>query len=414
MGPRPSFSLLGFTYLPTSISEDSPAPSLRQMSGASTSIPEGPTPTPSKLRSSLTRDCSRFYLAAFGFFILEMVGGVLELGEGITIYEVAEKLYPHLLHRYPVTTTFDTALKWIQASMTEVKWEEAPQAEYLKGPIRTRRVYTEEDVNSLSKAGKTAIRHLQMRLPGIYAPCSAATAASTTESPTPTTERLYVAVAAAVDDTAASRVGWTHRGSPTPVAGERTPAPPVLRVRGGAPTSTMTATLDFVFEDVSDGCNRNVLSRATTDPAMDPLATGTKLGDGTGIIRGRIRGGGGVPGGGGRGKYGPVTGEGGGTGQAARGLGIDLEAVIWATVSAYITTAMDRAADITCAAIEARSDTEETGSGLLEVIKVHIQHICGVATDNEVPSIWAEVAGACTVASMMALTTQFLQTDFSE
>ena len=108
----------------------------------------------------------------------------MELGEGITIYEVAEKLYPHLLHRYPVTTTFDTALKWIQASMTEVNCEESPRAEYLKGTIRTRRVYAEEEVKYLSKAGKTAIRHLQARLPGLYAPRSAA---ATPVSPSPTT-----------------------------------------------------------------------------------------------------------------------------------------------------------------------------------------------------------------------------------
>ena len=48
----------------------------------------------------------------------------MELGEGITIAEVAGKLYPHLLHKNPVTTAFDTTLDWIQASMTEVKWEE--------------------------------------------------------------------------------------------------------------------------------------------------------------------------------------------------------------------------------------------------------------------------------------------------
>ena len=44
--------------------------------------------------------------------------------------------------------------------MTEVKWEESPRAEYLKGPTRTHRVYTEGDVKSLSEAWKTVIRHL--------------------------------------------------------------------------------------------------------------------------------------------------------------------------------------------------------------------------------------------------------------
>ena len=49
-------------------------------------------------------------------------GEVIELGEGIMIAEVAEKIYPHLLRQDPATTAFDTALDWIQASMTEVKW----------------------------------------------------------------------------------------------------------------------------------------------------------------------------------------------------------------------------------------------------------------------------------------------------
>ena len=57
------------------------------------------------------------------------MGGVLILVEGITISEVGEKLYLHLLHWDPATAAFDTALGWIQASMTEVKWEELPWAD---------------------------------------------------------------------------------------------------------------------------------------------------------------------------------------------------------------------------------------------------------------------------------------------
>ena len=44
------------------------------------------------------------------------------MGEVTTIVEVAEKLYPHLLRWDPATTAFYTALDWIQASMTEIKW----------------------------------------------------------------------------------------------------------------------------------------------------------------------------------------------------------------------------------------------------------------------------------------------------
>ena len=49
-------------------------------------------------------------------------------------------------------------------------------------------------------------------------------------------------------------------------------------------------------------------------------------------------------------------GPGGGTGQAAGGLGIDLEVVIWATISASGTAAMAMEANIPRAAVEARSD----------------------------------------------------------
>ena len=75
---------------------------------------------------------------------------------------------------------------------------------------------------------------------------------------------------------------------------------------------------------------------------------------------------------------------------------------------------MARAANITRTAIEARSATKETGGGFLEVINSHLQHTCGVATDDEVPAVWAEVAGAGTVTTKISLLTQFLQTDLSE
>ena len=76
-----------------------------------------------------------------------------------------------------------------------------------------------------------------------------------------------------------------------------------------------------------------------------------------------------APEGGGGGNDGPGPSEGGGIRQAAGGLGINLEAVIQATVSASVTAAMDEGADITRAAVEVRLATEETGGGLSEVIK---------------------------------------------
>ena len=59
--------------------------------------------------------------------------------------------------------------------MTEVKCKEAPREEYLKGPILTRRLYAEKNVDSLSKSSKMEIHHLQARFPGIYVPRSVAT-----------------------------------------------------------------------------------------------------------------------------------------------------------------------------------------------------------------------------------------------
>ena len=66
-----------------------------------------------------------------GLFLLPsyIVVVFLELGKGITISEVAEKLYPHLFRWEPVTTAFNTALGCIQASVTDVKWEESPWEE---------------------------------------------------------------------------------------------------------------------------------------------------------------------------------------------------------------------------------------------------------------------------------------------
>ena len=79
-----------------------------------------------------------------------------------------------------------------------------------------------------------------------------------------------------------------------------------------------------------------------------------------------------------------------------------------------MAAAMAGAADITRAAVEARTATEETGAGMSEVMRSHLRHICGVATDAEVPAIWAEVAGARSVATKLALLTQHLQTDLPQ
>ena len=212
------------------------------------------------------------------------------------------------------------------------------------------------------------ILHLRAQFPGLYASHSATAAVATPAAAAPTTEDLFEEAAPAADvavnNSAVARVRWTHIGSPNPVVRERTPAPPELLVRGRASISTTTATLEELSEDAPDGHDRNVPSRATTAQARNPLVSGTKLGSDTGGSGGGSGGGVGGPRGVGGGNDGPGPGEGGGPGQAAGGLEINLEEVIRTTVSALVTAAMAGAANITCAAVEARLATEETGGGL--------------------------------------------------
>ena len=319
------------------------------------------------------------------FLPSEMVAAVLELGVGATIAEVASNLVPHLIRRVPVSSAFVTTLEWLQASMTEVKWEGMSSGGYLDGPIRTRREYGEEDVDSRSEAGKVAMARLRLRFPGLYCPRTAAPKAD----PDVTTESLEAAAAvtatAAVDDAASAAVSWSPGDAPPLILGVRTPLPPVLRVRGGASAASVTAE---VFVDADEA-----------PPGGDLPGGG---GDG----------GPGSPGGGGGG--GPGAPGGGGGGGGPGGPAFDIESIIRATVGASVAAAMAGAADITRAAVEARTATEETGAAMSEVMRSHLRHICGVATDAEVPAIWAEVAGARSVATKLALLTQHLQTDLPQ
>ena len=74
----------------------------------------GPDAHTQKVAVKSDKGSLKVLLRGLCFLPLEMVGGVLELGEGIMIAEVAEKLYPHLLCRDPATTAFNTSLDWIQ------------------------------------------------------------------------------------------------------------------------------------------------------------------------------------------------------------------------------------------------------------------------------------------------------------
>ena len=106
------------------------------------------------------------------------------------------------------------------------------------------------------------------------------------------------------------------------------------------------------------------MTREITAPERIPLATDTELGSGTGDGSGC---GGGGPGGGGGGNDFPGPGEGGGPGQSAGGLGINLEAVVQATVSDSFIAAMAMEADIMRIAVEARLAAEKTGVDCLRL-----------------------------------------------
>ena len=74
---------------------------------------------------------------------------------------------------------------------------------------------------------------------------------------------------------------------------------------------------------------------------------------------------------------------------------------------------MQGVAAITTAAVEARSAADDRGRGLSLIMRVHLCHICGVAGDDDVPSIWREMALARMKAEGLVLLLQFLLTGMS-
>ena len=74
---------------------------------------------------------------------------------------------------------------------------------------------------------------------------------------------------------------------------------------------------------------------------------------------------------------------------------------------------MQGVAAATMAAVEARSAADDRGSGLSLIMRSRLRHICGVAGDDDVPSIWREMALARTKAEVLALLSQFFLTGMS-
>ena len=92
---------------------------------------------------------------------------------------------------------------------------------------------------------------------------------------------------------------------------------------------------------------------------------------------------------------------------------MDLPAIIRSAVEASITSAMQGVAAVTTAAVEARSAADDRGRGLSLIMRAHLRHRCGVAGDEDVPSIWREMTLACTKAEGLSLLSQLFLTGMS-
>ena len=69
-----------------------------------------------------------------------------------------------------------------------------------------------------------------------------------------------------------------------------------------------------------------------------------------------------------------------------------LPTIIRSAVEALIAADMQGVAAVTTAAVEARSAADDRGRGLSLITRSHLRHIYGVAGDDDVPSIWREMA----------------------
>ena len=126
-------------------------------------------------------------------------------------------------------------------------------------------------------------------------------------------------------------------------------------------------------------------------------------------------GGGGTGGAGGGGGSGP----GGGGSINIPGLGaggspnVDLPAIIRSPVKELIAAVMQGVAAVTTAAVEARSAADDRGRVLSLIMRAHLRHICGFVGDDDVPSIWRDMALARTKVEGLALLYQFFLTGMS-
>ena len=92
---------------------------------------------------------------------------------------------------------------------------------------------------------------------------------------------------------------------------------------------------------------------------------------------------------------------------------MDLPAVIRSAVKASIAATMQGVAAVTTSAVEACSAADDCGRGLSLIMRSHLHYICGVAGDDNVPSIWREMASSRTKAEGLELLSQFFLTGMS-
>ena len=92
---------------------------------------------------------------------------------------------------------------------------------------------------------------------------------------------------------------------------------------------------------------------------------------------------------------------------------MNLSAIIRSVFEASIASAMQVVAAITTSAVEARSAADDRGQGLYLIMRSHLRHICGVAGDDDVPSIWREMELTRTKGEGLALLSQFFLTRMS-
>ena len=87
-----------------------------------------------------------------------------------------------------------------------------------------------------------------------------------------------------------------------------------------------------------------------------------------------------------------------------------LPTIIQSPVKELIAAAMQGVAAVTTATVEARSAADNRRRGPPLIIISHLRHICVVAGDDGVPSIWREMVLVCTKVEVLALLLQFFLT----